>query len=82
MSAETSSSYEKKVVTIIAEQLHLDATTVTPTSTLESLGADSLDRVELVMKLEEEFGIEIHDEDADKLVSVADLLAYIQERQK
>ncbi len=82
MSAETSSSYEKKVVTIIAEQLHLDAATVTPTSTLESLGADSLDRVELVMKLEEEFGIEIHDEDADKLVSVADLLAYIQERQK
>lgn len=82
MSAEPSSSYEKKVVTIIAEQLHLDAATVTPASTLENLGADSLDRVELVMKLEEEFGIEIHDEDADKLVSVADLIAYIQARQK
>lgn len=81
MSSQTS-SYETKICALIAEQLHVDTSAVTPASTLESLGADSLDRVELVMKLEEEFGIEIRDEDADKLVTVADLLTYIQSKQK
>ena len=68
---------EARIITMIAEQLHIAPQDISPESTLESLGADSLDRVEMVMKLEEEFGVEVRDEDAEKLVSVADLINYI-----
>jgi acyl carrier protein len=69
---------QSKVIAIIAQQLHISAEDITPDSMIESLGADSLDFVELVMKFEEEFGVEINDEDAQKLHTVADVVAYIQ----
>jgi acyl carrier protein len=66
-----------KVVAIIAEQLNISKDTIEPASRLESLGADSLDQVEIVMKLEEEFNIEINDQDAEKIVTVDDAVRYI-----
>ena len=66
---------------IIAEQLGVKLEEVTDgASFVEDLGADSLDTVELVMALEEEFGIEIPDEDAEKIVSVGDAIKYIDQK--
>lgn len=76
------SEIQNKVIQLIAEQLGVAANTITPQSTLESLGADSLDRVEMIMKLEEEFHIEIRDEDADKLTSVSQLVDYVASLKK
>jgi acyl carrier protein len=74
---------EKKVAEIIAEQLGVDPSEVTTeASFVDDLGADSLDTVELVMALEEEFGIEIPDEDAEKITTVNDAIKYIQEHEK
>jgi len=71
-------SVEEKVKHIIVEQLGVDEEEVKPEATfVDDLGADSLDVVELVMALEEEFGIEISDEDAEKLASVQQAVAYI-----
>jgi acyl carrier protein len=71
-------SVEEKVKHIIVEQLGVDEEEVKPEATfVDDLGADSLDVVELVMALEEEFGIEISDEDAEKLVSVQHAVNYI-----
>lgn len=72
---------EEKVKKVIVEQLGVEASEVTPeASFIEDLGADSLDIVELVMAFEEEFGIEIPDEDAEKIVKVKDAMAYVKER--
>lgn len=72
----------EKVQKIVAEQLSVDASAVTPeASFVDDLGADSLDVVELVMALEEEFEIEIPDEDAEKIARVKDAVDYIQEKQ-
>ena len=72
-------SVEEKVKHIIVEQLGVDEEEVKPEATfVDDLGADSLDVVELVMALEEEFGIEISDEDAEKLVSVQQAVNYIE----
>jgi acyl carrier protein len=72
---------EDKVKSIIAEQLGVKPDEVTPdASFIDDLGADSLDTVELVMALEEEFGIEIPDEDAEKMTKVADAIKYIEEK--
>lgn len=69
-----------KVKKIIAEQLGVDESEITPESHfIDDLGADSLDTVELVMALEEEFGVEIPDEDAEKIQTVGDVDKYIQE---
>ncbi len=69
---------EEKVKKIIAEQLDVDAANVKPeASFVDDLGADSLDTVELVMALEEEFGIEIPDEDAEKITTVQHAVDYI-----
>ena len=74
-------SQEEKVRSIIAEQLGGKPEEVTPQAKfIDDLGADSLDTVELVMALEEEFGIEIPDEEAEKLVTVGDAMKYIQEK--
>lgn len=74
-------SVQEKVRSIIAEQLGVKVEEVTPPAKfIEDLGADSLDTVELVMALEEEFGIEIPDEEAEKLVSVGDATKYIEEK--
>lgn len=73
-------SVADKVTSIIAEQLGVDTEEVTPTSSFtDDLGADSLDIVELVMAFEEEFGIEIPDEDSEKIAKVQDAINYIQE---
>ena len=70
-----------KIKSIIAEQLGVKPEEVTPqASFIEDLGADSLDTVELVMALEEEFGVEISDEDAEKMTTVGDAIKYIDEK--
>ncbi|MBU1998031.1 MAG: acyl carrier protein [Candidatus Omnitrophota bacterium] len=72
---------EEKVKSIIAEQLGVKAEEVIPTASfIDDLGADSLDTVELVMAFEEEFGIEIPDDDAEKITTVADAVKYIEEK--
>lgn len=71
-------SVEERVKHIIVEQLGVDEDEVKPEATfVDDLGADSLDVVELVMALEEEFGLEINDEDAEKLVTVKQAIDYI-----
>ena len=73
------SSVEDKVNQIIVEQLGVDESEVTPNATfIDDLGADSLDTVELVMALEEGFGMEIPDEDAEKITTVKDAINYIE----
>ena len=68
-----------KVKSIIVEQLGVDEEEVTPdASFVDDLGADSLDTVELVMAFEEEFDIEIPDEDAEKLTTVGEAIAYLK----
>ena len=74
---------DQRVKDIIVEQLGDNADQVTPDAKfIEDLGADSLDTVELVMALEEEFGIEVPDEQAEKLQSVGDVIKYVEEAQK
>ena len=72
-------SIEEKVKNIIVEQLGVDLESVTPeASFIDDLGADSLDIVELVMTMEEEFDLEIPDEDAEKIKTVNDVTNYIK----
>jgi acyl carrier protein len=74
-------STEEKIKNIIIEQLGVSADEVVPeASFVDDLGADSLDLVELVMVLEEEFGKEIPDEDAEKIQKVQDAISYINGR--
>ena len=74
-------SIAEKVKSIIVEQLGAKPEEVIPTASfVNDLGADSLDTVELVMALEEEFGIEIPDEDAEKIVTVEDAIKYIEKK--
>jgi acyl carrier protein len=78
-----SQAVEEKVKKIIVDQLGVDEAEVTPNAKfIEDLGADSLDTVELVMALEEEFGIEIPDEDAEKIATVKNATDYILEHKK
>lgn len=72
---------DEKVKEIIVEQLGVDAAkVVTGAKFVEDLGADSLDTVELVMAFEEEFDIEIPDEDAEKIRTVDDALSYVKQK--
>jgi len=66
-----------KITSIIAEKLRIEPSAVQTQSTLQDLGADSLDMVDIIMKIEEEFGIEINDEDAEKLHNVQDVINYV-----
>ena len=73
---------EERVKKIIVTQLAVDASEVTSQSQfVQDLGADSLDTVELVMALEEEFDIEIPDEDAEKIKTVGEAIEYIKDKQ-
>ncbi len=75
-------SIAEKVKDIIVEQLGVNPEQVTDkASFIEDLGADSLDTVELVMAFEEEFNVEVPDEDAEKLQSVGDVVKYIEDKQ-
>ncbi len=72
-------SIEKRVKEIIVEQLGVNENEVAPEAKfVDDLGADSLDLVELVMALEEEYNIEISDEEAEKILTVGDAIDYIQ----
>jgi len=78
-----SSTIREKVKKIVVEQLGVSEDQVADDAKfIEDLGADSLDQVELVMALEEEFGADIPDEDAEKLTTVGDAIKYIEEKQK
>ncbi|MEJ5338166.1 MAG: acyl carrier protein [Aquificaceae bacterium] len=74
---------EQRIKEIIADQLGVEVSKLNPGAKfVEDLGADSLDVVELVMAFEEEFGIEIPDEDAEKIRTVGDVMDYLKERVK
>ena len=73
-------SIEERVRDLVVEQLGVSQDQVNPqASFIDDLGADSLDTVELVMAFEEEFGIDIPDEDAEKMTTVADAIKYLEE---
>ena len=67
------------IVTIVAEQLSKPKHEIDENVTFDKLGMDSLDRVEVVMKIEEQFGIEMNDERIDSICSVHELIAYVEE---
>lgn len=72
----------EKIIEITAEQLDIDPDTIAPdTAFIEDLDADSLDVVELMMALEEEFDVEISEEEAENIVTVSDAAAYISDNQ-
>ena len=74
-------SIEKRVVKVVADQLGVEPSEVTPEASFtDDLGADSLDTVELVMAFEEEFDVEIPDEDAEKMNIVKDAVNYLMEK--
>jgi len=74
-------SVEQKVLEIVAQQLGKNVYQITPEASFrDDLGADSLDVVELVMALEEEFGVEIPDEDAEKIQTVGQAIDYLKEK--
>ena len=74
-------SVEQKVKSIIVEQLGVEESQVTENAKfVEDLGADSLDTVELVMALEEEFGIEVPDSDAENIRTLGDIMTYVEAR--
>ncbi len=78
----TSSTIYDRLKGLVTEQLGVDEEEVTPeASFVDDLNADSLDLVELIMSLEEEFGLEISDEDAEKILTVGDAASYIEEHQ-
>jgi acyl carrier protein len=75
-------SVEERVRKIIAEKLSVDLEEVVPeASFVDDLGADSLDLVELIMSMEEEFDTDISDEDAEKIITVQDAINYVQAQQ-
>lgn len=71
----------EKVKTIVVDQLGVDEDEITPETTFESLNADSLDIVELVMALEEEFDLDIADEEVENIQTIGDVVNYIKENQ-
>lgn len=71
-----------QIISILSEQLDQDASAITANSKIkDDLGADSLDMVEVIMELEEEFDIEVEDSDAASIITVKDIVDYIQKKQ-
>jgi acyl carrier protein len=79
--SHTHEQIETKLRTIVAGQLHVEPDTLTPEATLTSMGADSLDIVELIMHVEDEFNIEITDTEAEKMHTLADVIEYVAKNQ-
>lgn len=73
---------QDKIIDTIAEKLTVDKKAIVSDATLQSLGADSLDIVELIMHFEDQFGMEINDEDAESLRTLQDVVDYVHERRK
>ena len=72
---------ESKIIEIIAESLRIDKSKITPQSRLvEDLGADSLDQVEIVMAIDASFGCDTSDEEASKIITIADAVAFVKEK--
>lgn len=71
---------KKQIIELVIDKLHTDAQTIEKASTFQEMGVDSLDMVELVLKLEDHFGIEINDDDAEKLTSIDLVVDYVHER--
>lgn len=71
-----------KVVSIFSEQLDIDKSRIDNSQSLDDLGADSVDRVEIIMKIEEEFNIEISDQASDNFKSINDLVNYLEKEVK
>lgn len=71
-----------KVIAITAKKLSIDKATIQGSLTLQDLGADSLDLVEIVMKLEEQFGVEVDDEQAEHLQTINDVVEYVHPLRK
>ena len=81
--AEETKQIEERVIEIVCEQMGASRDKITPeTSFIQDLGADSLDTVELVMEFEDEFDLNIPDEDAEKIQTVGDAIKYIEEHVK
>ena len=74
--------YFDAIAKIVAERTGCDVADIRPDSKFSELGIDSLDTVELIMEFEKEFGISIPDDKAEKIGTVADAIAYIEENQK
>lgn len=77
MSTYTREEIQSKIVAIIAEKLQIESALVVGTATLQDLGADSLDIVEIVMQIEDRIGVAINDVDAEKLHTVDDVISYV-----
>ncbi|NLI91397.1 MAG: acyl carrier protein [Peptococcaceae bacterium] len=71
----------EKVKAIVIDQLGVDEEEITPTTSFQALNADSLDIVELVMALEEEFNLDIADEEVENIQTIADVVKYVKENQ-
>lgn len=69
-----------RIVTLITQELKVDRERVHEAVTFQELGADSLDMVQIIMKLEETFGMEINDQDAEKMTTLRDIVDYVHER--
>ena len=72
---------KSKVIDLVAEKLSIDKERITNASSFQDLGADSLDMVEIIMKLEEQFSIEINDQDAEKMTDIDQVVDYIYAQQ-
>ena len=83
MPVATKKEVVEKVKQIVSEQLGVDEPEITPSASfIDDLGADSLDQVELVMALEEAYGFEISDEDAERILTVQDAIDYVEKHAK